>query len=203
MIAPLLFASLAGCMNNPLHAPYSAAIEGPASVDLAWSESVNGYNDGYGAVILADFFVYDTVDDLPLANIEVEVISNSSGVYLIPPEALRIADYPSIPEGYSQSDCIDENGNFDNLAYEWCGWVYDTLSGQYFEFGSDYADNSESGDAFQPTYLIDGTDDYGLLRVYVYVDSLPATEEGFSNVQIVGTIGHDTAVFEVGPGGQD
>lgn len=203
MIATVLLAVLAGCMNNPLHAPYSAAIEAPASVDIAWAASVNGYNDGAGAIIASDFFVYDTVDDMPLQNIEVEVMSNGSGVYLLPDEALQVADYPSIPEGYSMDDCKDENGNFDNQTYEWCGWVYDTVTDQYYEFGSDYADNGESGDPYRPTYMIGGTDRYGLLRVWVYVDSLPESGDSYANVQIVGSIGHDSAVFEVGPGGQD
>lgn len=203
MIATVLLATLTGCMNNPLHAPASAAIEAPSSVELAWVESVNGLNDGYGAVILGDFYVYDTEDDLPLQNIEVEVISNSSGVYLLPPEALQVVDYPSIPEGYSTDDCVDDDGNFSSEEYEWCGWVYDTVSGSYYEFGTGYADNDGDGEAFNPTYMLGATDRYGLLRIYVYVDALAASGESYANAQIVGSIGHDSAVFEVGPGGSD
>lgn len=201
MIAALLIASLSGCMNNPIQAPTTATIEAPASVALAWAEEFNGLNDGIGAVIIGDFYVVDSVTDMPLENIEVEVISNSGGVYLLPPEALRVADFPSIPDGLSMSDCVDEDGNFDNTVYEWCGWVYDTVRGSYIEFGSDYADNGDGGDPFRPTYMTSATDDRGLLRFFAYVDALAESGDSFDNAQIVGSIGVDSASFEVGPGG--
>lgn len=203
MFAALLIASLTGCMNNPIQAPMTAVIEAPASVSLAWDDAFNGLNDGIGAVIITDFFVYDSETEMPLENIEIEVMSNSGGVYLLPPESLRVGDYPAIPDGLSLSDCVDENGNFDNTTYEWCGWVYDTVTGSYIEFGSDYADNGDGGDPFRPTYVKSATDDRGLLRVFVYVDALAESGDSFENAQIVGTIGVDTAAFEVGPGGAD
>lgn len=202
MIATLLLATLTGCMNNPLQAPWTAVIEGPASVDIGWSEAVNGVNDGAGALVIGDFVVYDSETELPLENIEVEVTSGA-GVYLLPPEALQVVDYPAIPDGFSAADCEDEDGNFDNQAYEWCGWVYDTLSGEYYEFGAGYAENSDGGEAYNPTYYIGATDGRGLLRVYVYVDSLPPSGEDYGNAQIWGSIGHDQTVFEVGPGGSN
>ncbi len=200
MIAALLVASLTGCMNNPLSAPFDAVIEAPPSVSLAWGEAYNSLNEGIGAVIVGDFIVYDSVDDMPLENIEVEVFSNSGGVYILPPEALRTADYPAIPDGMSLSDCEDEDGNFDNTAYEWCGWVYDSLTGEYYEFGSDYADNDDQGQPYRPNYYIGATDSRGLLRVYIYVDALATDGESYQDAQIVGSIGHDSSAFEVGPG---
>ncbi|RME26418.1 MAG: hypothetical protein D6798_06770 [Deltaproteobacteria bacterium] len=200
MIAALLVATLTGCMNNPLQAPSTAAIVAPASVKLAWGDSYNGLNDGLGAVILGDFYVYDTVTDMPLENIKVEVTSNSSGTYIVPPEALKRAAYPEIPEGYSLNDCVDDNGNFDSSVYEWCAWVYDTVTGEYYEITGDYADNDSSGQSYRPNYMLGTTDGSGLLRVYVYVDYLFPDGESFANSQIVGSIGHDSSYFEVGPG---
>lgn len=202
MIAPVLLAVLTGCMNNPLQAPFTAVIEAPSSVEIGWGESCNGVNDGCGAVIIGDFVVYDSDTDMPLDNIEVEVMSYG-GAYLLPAEALQVVDSPYVPEGFSTADCLDEDGNFDNEAYEWCGWVYDSVSGQYYEWGGDYADNADQGEAYNPTYMIGATDRNGLLRVFVYVDALTISGESYSNAQIVGTIGHDDAVFEVGPGGSN
>lgn len=204
MIAPLLLATLTGCMNNPLKAPATAVIESTIqSYDIEWGESYNGVNDGIGAVVFFDFWVYDSQDDMPLENIEVEVFSSLDGVYVLPPEALRLVDYPSIPEGYSVADCEDDNGNFDNATYEWCGWVYDTITGQYYEFGSDYADNDESGESYNPTYMIDATDDRGLVRAWIYVDRLPLSGDSYSSGQITATIGVDSTIISVGPGGSD
>ncbi|MCB9777915.1 MAG: hypothetical protein H6742_05075 [Alphaproteobacteria bacterium] len=196
MTSLLLLATLTGCMSQPIDAPFSAVIQAPESVSLAWDDSANGQFDGIGALILADFLVYDSEQGVPLENIAVEVTSGGSGVYLLPPEALKLVDYPEMPEGASMSDCEDENGNFDNETNEWCAWHYDTISGNYYSFSSDFADAGGYG----PTYVQSGTDNRGLLRVYVYVDALPAVEDSFADISIVGSIGHASDFFEVGPG---
>lgn len=198
MLAALLIASLTGCMQNGLQAPYTAFVLAPSSVSVAWDDSFNGINDGIGAIILGDFLVYDGEDDAPLQNINLEIISNSTGACLVPSEALQLVDSPFIPEGASMADCVDENGNFDNTVNEWCAWNYDTLSGNYYQFGSDYADDG----GFCPGYFEGTTDRYGLLRVYVYLDALATQgeESDFQNAQIMGTTGYDSDFFEIGPG---
>lgn len=202
MLATLLIASLTGCMQNGLQAPYTAYVQAPESVIVAWDDAYNGINDGIGAIIFGDFLVYDAETDAPLQNISFEVMSNSGGACLVPPEALQLVDYPAMPDGASMADCVDENGNFDNTANEWCGWHYDTITGNYYEFGTDFADAG----GFCPNYQTGETDRFGLMRVYVYIDALPASEvgddgavTGFDNAQIVGTIGYDSDFFEVGP----
>jgi len=199
MIAALLLASLTGCMPNGLQAPTSAVIVAPASVSLSWDESFNGIGDGIGALIQGDFEVYDTDTALPLQNIRTEIFSNSSGACLIPEEAVQVVDHPVIPDGASLADCVDDNGNFDNQAYEWCGWTYDSISGQYYEFSTSYA----SSDGFCPNYETAVTDRYGLLRVYVYLDALATSGDSYANSQIVGSIGYSSDFFEVGPGNND
>ncbi|MCK6504627.1 hypothetical protein L6R53_14685 [Myxococcota bacterium] len=198
MLAALLVASLTGCMQNGLQAPYTAFVLAPASVSVAWDDSYNGLNDGIGAIILGDFLVYDAENDEPLQNVNLEILSNSAGACLVPSEALQLVDYPTMPEGSSLADCVDENGNFDNTVYEWCAWHYDTLSGNYYQFGSDFADSG----GFCPGYHTGTTDRYGLLRVYVYLDALATQgeESDFQNAQIVGTTGYDSDFFEIGPG---
>lgn len=202
MLASLVLVQLLACTSG-VQAPSTASVVAPASVKVAWTEAYNGLNDGIGAIIMGDFQVYDATADMYLQNVKMEITSNSAGACLLPPEALQIVDYPQIPEGSSLADCVDENGVFDATVNEWCAWNYDTVTGQYYEFGSNYADSG----GFCPNYLKGVTDRYGLLRVYVYVDALAVSGEsedgtiqGYQNAQIVGTIGYDTDYFEVGPG---
>lgn len=205
MFTSLLLSSLLGCVADGIQAPSTASVIAPASVKVAWDDAFNGLNDGIGAIIIGDFQVYDSESEGNLQGVNIEFLSNSSGTCLLPPEALQVVDYPAIPEGSSsQADCLDENGVFDATINEWCAWNYDTLSGQYYEFGSNYADSG----GFCPNYVKAVTDRYGFARVYVYVDALvpsgDADEEGgstsFQNAQITGTIGFDTDFFEIGPG---
>lgn len=203
MLASLLLASLTGCVGNGLQAPSTAYVIAPASVSVAWDDAYNGVNDGIGAIIVGDFQVVDTERDMPLQNVTLEIFSNSGGACLVPEGALQVVDYPTPPEGASQADCYDENGNLDNQSNEWCGWNYDTITGEYYEFGSDYSD----ADGFCPNYQVATTDRYGLVRLYVYLDALATsgTDEeggssGFQNAQIVGTTGYSSDYFEVGPG---
>lgn len=203
MLATLLIASLTGCMQDGIQAPESAYVIAPSSVSVAWDDAYNGLNDGIGAIILGDFQVFDTDADAPVQNARLEILSNSAGACLVPAEALQVVDYPSMPEGASMSDCLDEDGYFDNQSNEWCGWHYDTIRDEYYQFGSDFSD----ADGFCPNYQIGATDRYGLMRVYVYLDALATTgtddegaSEDFQDAQIVGTTGYHSDYFEVGPG---
>lgn len=203
MFASLILTSLLGCMADGIQAPSTASVIAPSSVKVAWDTDYNGLNDGIGAIIVGDFQVYDSTAEGNLQGINIEMFSNSTGACLLPPEALQVVDYPSVPEGSSLADCVDEDGVFDATINEWCAWNYDTVTGQYYEFGSNYADSG----GFCPNYLKTVTDRYGFARVYVYIDALvpsgeseDGTVEGFQNAQIVGTIGYDTDFFEIGPG---
>lgn len=218
MLASLILATLTGCSPKGLQAPYSAYVVAPSSVKIAWDESYNGLNDGIGAVLLGDFYVYDSDSSAPLNNIKLEITSGTAGVCLVPAEALKNVDYPGMPDGASMADCVDENGNFDNLANEWCGWNYDTITGRFYQFGSDYA----GVDGFCPNYETGVTDRYGLMRIYLYIDALVQTSGGttatggtdtggtagvstgsgasFANAQIVGSTGYSEDYFEIGPG---
>jgi len=174
MLASLILATLTGCSPHGLQAPYSAYVVAPSSVKIAWDESYNGLNDGIGAVLVGNFYVYDSDTSAPLNNIKLEITSGTAGVCLVPAEALNTVDYPGMPDGASMADCIDENGNFDNQTNEWCGWNYDTISGQFYQFGSDYA----GVDGFCPNLQTGVTDRYGLLRIYLYIDALVQTSGG-------------------------
>ena len=95
------------------------------------------------------------------------------------------------PDGYIDRDAPDE-----------CSWNWDTSGDVYFEIANDYAA------AYHANYLIGATDNRGIFRTYVYVDSLPSTGGGdddasgevkYDGVQIWTSIGVDTAELSIGP----
>ena len=91
-------------------------------------------------------------------------------------------DYPSAPEDWitaREEQCYDEiTGAFDNTE-EWCAWYYDTLSGQYYQFGNEYADGDTSDyDGYKPDYHIGETDHYGQMRFYTFLDAAYSESSG-------------------------
>ena len=190
----------AGCVSGPIKAPSGSVLTVPEGVQLGWNSGVNGQFDGFGAVIPLDVHVDDSDGD-PLERIEVEILSGYGGVYIIPEQAVKAVDYPNTPSDVnSQQDvydlCVDDNGNFSNED-EWCAWYWDTESATYVQLGMDYAGGDEN---YAPTYMIGQTDGHGNLRFYVYVDTLPQSEEGaFAAVAIMVTIATGGDRFDVGP----
>lgn len=198
-----------GCGGGPFQAPFSARLDMPEDIQVGWSEEVNDLNDGYGSVFIVDVLVYDTDTETgeihPVENVEVEVTSGWGGLYLLPAEAVNVVDPPELPEDVtSPSDvkeyCEDEDGNFDNTE-EWCSWYYDTITGQYYEFGTGYADAG----GYSPNYAQLATDGRGLARVFLYLDSLPSESGGesgdvaFQAVQFTGSIGHHSEATTIEP----
>ncbi len=130
--------------------------------------------DNVGQVDILDITVYDS-EGIPKPSTEVEVQAPSWGLYVIPDGAVRLVDYPYAPDDWQTARddvCKDDSGAFDNTE-EWCAWYYDTLSGQYYQFGSEYADADTSDyDGYKPDYLIGETDSYGQLRIYSFLDAV-------------------------------
>jgi hypothetical protein len=164
----------------------------PEDVTLTVS-SVHESVDNSGSLLIADIIVYNEDDGLPMDNIQVEVMSNWYGAYLIPQWAVKQVDYPGAP-AYEECDS-DGNGEIDPDAPDECAWVWDVETSTYVEFAVDIAEG------YQPTYLVAPTDNRGLLRVYVYIDSMPssvdsgeAEEEStnYSDISISASIGHDS-----------
>jgi hypothetical protein len=176
-------------------------------VNLAWAIDYNGIDDGIGALILLDFMVYDANEGFPLENIRVELLSGYAGMYLIPKTAVKIVPYPTLDEDEKAALCdTDGNGYIDDDAPDSCSWNWDTSGDVYFELASDYAN------AYHPNYLIGATDNRGLFRTYVYVDSLPTKSVGgddddgggegsFLPVSVYANIGVDSSEVQVGPSG--
>ncbi len=205
-------AATTGCISNTGHpAPAYARLSDQGDVTLAWSSEFNDTDDGVGVLVLLDFMVYDEEQGIPMENIRVEVLSTYGGVYVIPKTAVKIVPYPIMTEEEKAALCDQtgggENGDepdgyIDPDAPDECSWNWDTSGDVYFEIGNDYAA------AYHANYLIGATDNRGIFRTYVYVDSLPRTgggddEEGgdvkFDTVNIWASIGYDQTEVAIGP----
>jgi len=202
-----------GCVNGAIPAPASARIEVPDGISVNWDAEYNGYHDKIGVVAFSYLYVYDSEDNFPLEHIEVEVVSHSSGVYIIPGQAVQLVSYPEASvdptdENAVQDACTDADGNFRSDP-EWCAWYYDTESGQYYQLSGQYISTSSN---YAPNYFVGKTDNRGLLKLFLYVDSLPAQgeegdEEGggnisFSTAEVSASIGVDSGTFTISPSTQ-
>jgi hypothetical protein len=198
-----------GCVKGAIPAPASARIDVPSELMVNWDLDYNGFHDKIGVVVFAHLYVYDSEDDMPLEHIEVEVLSHANGVYLIPGQAVQLVSYPEATvdptdENAIEDACTDANGNFRSDP-EWCAWYFDTESGQYYQLSGQYIATSSN---YAPNYFVGKTDNRGLLKLFIYVDSLPASgagaeEEGggvvtFSSVEISASIGVDMGIFTIG-----
>jgi hypothetical protein len=193
VVAPLaLWVTACVPPDSGVEAPYSAALQLPDDITLSWNTQYNEVEDGIGALVLLDMLVYDSDSGDPMDNIRLEVMSLWSGIYLIPQTAVKIVPPPNDPD---PSECdADGDGNIDFDAPDSCSWSgnFDTSGDQYFEIASEYAS------AYSPNLMYGATDEHGLLRVYVYVDSMPASADSESGVLsfdesgVWASIGHES-----------
>ena len=188
-------AAAMGCIAEPIEAPSNAELTAPEDVELAWNVAYNEVDDGIGALILLDFFVYDSNNGFPMDNIEVEVLTSWGGAYLIPKPAVKIVPPP---EDLALEDCdANADGQIDEDAPDACSWNWDTSGDQYFEMATEFAD------AYHPNYMQAGTDEHGVLRVWTYVDAMPVSssdESGnysFDQFVVWASIGHMSAEVAV------
>lgn len=191
----------AGCTNDlGLQAPASATLNAPSDITVAWDDSLNAYDDGLGYLHLMQWSVVDeTARDgagLMLSQIQVEFLSGTSGIYLIPEAAIRQVT----PPDPSASDCTPGSALYDVRT---CPW-YDNASQSYFQLSTNYSseDGQDAEDLFRPNYLVAATDQNGIIRMWAYIDSLQGSEEGFAEGSVYGSIGHDSATVVIGVVGQ-
>jgi hypothetical protein len=190
-----------GCVEGGIEAPYSAKIVAPSDVTISWDSSYNEIHDQVGVVVMGDLMVYDSETDLPLEHIEVEMLSNWGGVYLIPAEAVQLVGYPEASidptdQEAIREQCTDSDGNFKSDP-EWCAWYWDTETQQYYQIGGQYIATANN---YSPNYFVGRTNNRGILEFYLYVDALPGTEGGYGSASVSASIGVDTAVFTVRAG---
>jgi len=164
--ALMMMGTLTGCMDNyatGVPAPYEANLSIPEDLSIT-STGLEARNDGVGVLFLMDVLVFSDDTGLPMDNIQVEMLSESAGVYLIPATAVKLVGGPAEVEGCD----VDGVEGVDANAPDECYWQYDTSSNQYFQFSGDFAN------VYQPNYMIGPTDEHGVLRAYIYMDQLIA-----------------------------
>lgn len=201
MVAGLL---LTGCANGFYAAPFGSQFTMDSDIMLAPSEAYY-FMDSIGSLVITQASVMDDQGLNLMPGIQVEIATSWPGLYLLPESAVKMVDYPEPGEGVTspeeaQALCdTDDDGYIDEDAEDWCSWWWDTESGQYYEFGTDYASTDTN---YRPNYLITGSDDRGLVRFYVYIDSMPAEqdEDGavtWGEAQIWGSIGVSSDTMNV------
>jgi hypothetical protein len=167
MVSAAFFLMSLGCLPDIGHpAPADAVLTVSSLADgIAWSTAYNGLEDGIGILAPVDALVVDG-DGRPLPYIQLEVISGYGGVYLLPEAAIQEVDPPN-PET-AGSNCDPKAAEYD---VENCPW-YDESSEVYFELSSAY------DGYYKPNYLLMATDNRGIGRFWMYIDSMPQSDEG-------------------------
>ena len=190
---------VSGCSSAPFDAPYSAYVEFKTSAleitEGTYCGSGGSFTDEpdyTGAAHTFDIQVIDDNTGLPLERVSMNVeVFAYAGLYVLPQEAVKVVDYPALPdEVSSQADirdaCTDEDGNFDSTE-EWCSWYWDVEDEQYFQLGTDYADAG----GFAPTYLLGETDSRGIFGIYAFIDCI------YGDAEIRASIGHANDSLEI------
>ena len=124
-VAPIaLLASACLPPDTGVEAPYSAALQLPEDIVLAWNQAYNETEDGIGALVMMDLLVYDADSGYPMDNIRVEVMSLWGGIYPIPQTAIKTVPGPGQP---AAGECdADGDGQIDLDAPDACSWFWDT-----------------------------------------------------------------------------
>lgn len=223
----LLFALAAGCSRGPFNAPPGSRVSLTPSERLVVLGSFYCTSDLQGVMGRVDAQVVNSNGDA-LDNIYVEIFAEP-GIYVLPPEALKLVEYPEAPADYEQqyaSVCDNGSGGIQAGAPDWCVWYYDAVAGDFYDFNGEYADAYGTTDSgvpyvFRPDYYKAVTNSAGLASFWYFVDQLPASssseEEGsgdtssssssecdsslLGNSTMLITIGVDSSSFDIRAGG--
>jgi hypothetical protein len=178
----------AGCSSGPFNAPYNASISVDLDTIYVANSSSFWYADGIGAALKMHVLVTapdkTSGEPVPLNNVWVEVIGPTAGVYLLPEEAVQTIARPSSPfpdasAAEIRDMCTDDNGNVLNSGdNEWCGWYFDESAAGFVQLAPSYSDAAgytEDGQAFGPNYLRTGTNNFGRVDMWLFIDALPVS----------------------------
>lgn len=186
LLTPLLLTL--GCVPTTGHpAPADATVNPTPDEYTLDPEFAGSVGDGQGYLVKVDAMVQDR-NGIPLENIEVEFTSEYGGMYLLPEAAIREVDPPD-PDAEG-ADCDLESPTYDA---ELCAW-YDIQTELYFELSPSY-----DGD-YRPNYSVAKSDRFGNARIWVYVDSFPASgEDSYSAVFMSAKITNSYAAITFSP----
>lgn len=144
----------------------------PDLVSVAWEDAYNAENDGLGALVPVDVMVYDGASGEPLPDVELQVWTDD------------VSAWPTSAEGVVVVSPTDPTAFTPSFLQVW-----DASRDQFV--------------AFEPVDTIDlRTDDGGMARLYVYVDSFPEEEDeegGLGPIRVVVTMGEVDELFWLAP----
>lgn len=220
--APLIAASTllwgVGCSGGPYNAPFNASISADVDTIYVANAETFWYADGIGSALKMRILVTapdrSSGEPVPLNNVWVEIQGPTAGVYLLPEEAVQTVAYPSNPSGNDagssnvRDQCTDDNGNVTNSGdSEWCAWYYDESSGGFLQLSPSYAGAggfTENGQAYGPNYLRTGTNSFGRVDAWLFIDALPYQgEPPSSRRRSSHDVGLDTGHVDTGIAGDD
>lgn len=145
----------------------------PDDVMLRWDESFNGVEDGLAALVPVDVMVYDGTTGDPLGDVELVFEGEVPGALLVLPEGVVLVD--------------------DELCLECEPW-WDAWRDRYFELAED--------EGLEPVgTLTVQTDETGLARVYVFLDSFQGgtRDGGLDPASVTVTMGELDEAFSLVP----
>ena len=141
----------------------------PDEVSLYWDGAFNEVEDGLGAVIPVDLMVYESESGEPVGGTPLELSIDRGVATALGPEAV-------VPQGV------------DACESDWCVW--DAWQDRYVLLDED----GRETDALSVT-----TDRDGLARVYIYVDSFPASGADFEPLPVLVSMGERDVTFQLVP----
>ena len=171
--AAAALAVLSGCGESPELGDAQLLV--PEDVSLHWDQRFNDEADGHEGSETVEIMVYESVTGEPVDGVGVKVQSEHDGLVVVPIGDVVLVD---------GEEC-------DGCAFFWDAW-----RDQYFEY--DFIEGADS-----PGPLLDVmTDEHGLARVYLYIDTFPVgafTEiDDFAAVSVLISTGiHDETFYLV------
>ncbi|MCB9792613.1 MAG: hypothetical protein H6741_07770 [Alphaproteobacteria bacterium] len=180
--------------STGVEAPLFSELTVPGDLIISPSIGYLSAGDGLATVAPMDFLVTNSFNlDQPMPDIQVEVISGFSGIYLFPSSAVSVVDRPASPD-------VSCSESWDPAL---CPWQ-DPATATYYNLANDYGAGDE--DAYRPDYVIAPTNEHGILRVWAFIDQMPynidasALDSGgnvtpdsinWADAGITATLGHD------------
>lgn len=170
----------------------------PESVPLRWDSSFNGVGDGVGALIPVDVMIYGGRTGEPFANTEVVIEPDDGVIWVLSPSDV----YPEygIKGEYGSNDYGNAaygDGSFRDGSEGRgrcidCRLTWDAWRGEYVVLPDLFLDD--------PVAYTDRTDEDGVVRLYLYVDSLVDDyPEHFLDGSVVISVGSHETILLLSP----
>jgi hypothetical protein len=146
-----------------------------------------------------------TIPAVGMENIKVELLSKSTGLYIIPSLARQVEDTPwSEYTGDDWTSICTVDGNFV-ATEDWCLFTYvdennvytdyNHLANYYRDGDNDDVNDADPLDVQTPNYYIGTTDNRGLLSGWIFIDYFEGSSDG--DLQIAQLQAFSGAAYDV------